>query len=81
MKASIFKAWNKVLTPPKDMTSAECSDLHVWTDGERCISCWKGSFKERIRFLFYGKLWLYVRSGNTQPAVGIVISRDVFKNK
>lgn len=51
------------------MTDKECASLHVWSDGNQCVSCWKPTFKERLNILFGGKVWLGVLSGKTQPPV------------
>ncbi|WP_231381868.1 hypothetical protein [Bacteroides pyogenes] len=51
------------------MTDKECASLHVWSDGNQCVSCWEPTFKERLNILFGGKVWLGVLSGKTQPPV------------
>jgi hypothetical protein len=69
-----FKEQTKILNKPEGMTDKECSPLPVWNgDGKRCISCWKGNLKERILFLFTGKIWLWVWYGQTQPLVCVDI--------
>jgi len=55
--------------------------LPVWTDGEMCISCWKMSFKERLRALFYGKVWIRVLSGSNQPPISVEIENNIFPEK
>ena len=47
----------------------DCEDLPVYTDGKQCVSCWKMSFKERIKVLFTGRVWLGVIGHRTQPPV------------
>lgn len=69
MKPIDFKQSTKVLQRPSTMTDAECASLHVWSDGKQCVSCWKPSVMERLKILFYGKVWLGVNSGGTQPPV------------
>lgn len=69
MKPIDFPQSTKVLQKPSTMSDNECSSLHVWNDGKRCVSCWKPTFKERINILFGGKVWLGVLSGKTQPPV------------
>lgn len=81
MKAKDFKNANKTLLKPKNMTDDECSALRIWTDKEKCVSCWEMSWKERISALIYGKIWLYVLSGSTQPPVALLCERDVFNLK
>lgn len=69
MKPIDFPQSTKVLQRPSTMTEQECQSLHVWNDGKQCVSCWKLSFKERMKVLFNGKVWLGVLSGKTQPPV------------
>lgn len=69
MKPIDFPQSTKVLQRPSTMTEQECQSLHVWNDGKQCVSCWKMSFKERIKVIFHGKVWLGVLSGKTQPPV------------
>ena len=69
MRAVKFKEANKVLTKPEGWTDDECFSLHVWNDGQKSISCWKPSIRERIKLLFTGKIWLWVYSGYTAPPV------------
>ena len=71
MKPIDFPASNKLLGKPDSMTDDECSSLHVYADGRQCISCWQGNWKDRLRFLLTGKLWLWVVSGHTQPPVAV----------
>lgn len=73
-----FKEATKVLTKPASMTDEECGSLSVYSDGLRCVSCWKMSFKERISALVFGKVWLIVISGQTQPPVSLSCERTVF---
>lgn len=52
--------------------------IEITNDGEKCISCWQASWLERLKFLIYGKAWIYILSGITQPPVAIVIDKTVF---
>ena len=47
------------------------ADLNYWTDETQCVSCWKPTIRERFSILFNGRVWLGVKSGNTQPPVFI----------
>ena len=69
MKPINFKESNKNLLKPESMKDGECGSLPVYNDGVYCISCWKLSFRERIKLLFSGKIWLWVWFGDTQPPV------------
>ena len=74
-----FKEANRNLSKPPSMTDAECSSLWVYSDGIQCISCWKMSWKQRIKALLFGKVWLSVLSGSTQPPVWIDCDKTVFE--
>lgn len=80
MKPIKFKQANKNLLKPESMTDEECSSLWVYTDGAQCVSCWQLSFKQRLSALIFGKVWLSVLSGSTQPPVWLDCTREVFEN-
>lgn len=73
MKSTNFKQANQTLARPANMTDEECGSLEVYTDGEQCVSCWRGSLIERIVFLLTGEIWLWVHSGETQPPVVVSV--------
>ena len=81
MKPIEFPEKNRILLKPADMTDKECCSLPVYCDGKQCISLWKLSWKERLQSLFYGRLWVYVLSGNTQPPIAFSTKKTVFENK
>jgi hypothetical protein len=54
MKPVEFPEQNAVLA--KDQP--EYLPLPVCRRGDRTISCWKLTFRERVRLLFTGRLWL-----------------------
>lgn len=76
-----FEEANKNLLKPSSMTDEECSSLWVYSDGEQCISCWKLGWKERLAALLFGKVWLSVLSGSTQPPVWIDSCKTVFERQ
>lgn len=78
MKAIKFKEANKNLLRPPNMTEEECKNLWVYTDGKQCISCWKMSFLQRLSALFFGRVWLSVLGGYTQPPVWLYCAKTVF---
>lgn len=80
MKPIIFKESNKDLLKPQGMTDAECGSLPVFTDGQQCVSRWQLTWKERFQILFFGRIWLGVLSGQTQPPVWLDSQKTVFKN-
>lgn len=53
--------------------------LPVWTDGEQCVSCWRMSLKERLAALLFGRVWLALLSGRSQPPVLLVVARDYLR--
>ena len=81
MKPIKFKESNKKLLKPNNMSDEECESLTVFTDGKRCISCWKMNWKERILALLLGKAWISVHSGYTQPPIKINILKSIFFKK
>jgi len=74
-----FDESNRALTKPDSMTTEECSTLLVFTDSGQCISCWKPSLRERLSILLFGKVWLGIRSGKTQPPVWVRGARSIWK--
>jgi hypothetical protein len=66
MKPVFFPEKNRTLQRPPNTTDEQCIPLDVHTDGMRCLSCWKGSLLDRVVFLFTGKVWLWVWSGDSQ---------------
>lgn len=78
MKPIKFSRSNKTLLKPSNMLDEECSSLDVYTDDKQCVSCWKMSLWERLSSLLFGKIWLYVLSGDTQPPILLVCQKDIF---
>lgn len=74
-----FKYATKTLSRPSDMTDKECGPLPVYTDGNVCISLWKMTWRERFSALFFGKVWVFVHSGWTQPPIALMAMREIFK--
>ena len=62
MKPIKFKEQNKVYV------AEGCGDLPAYKDDREIISCWKGTFSERIKFLFTGIMWFSVQ-GKSQPPI------------
>ena len=81
MKPIKFEEQTMILQKPKGMTDEECGTLPVYTDGKNCVSCWKMSWKERIKAILFGRIWLYVWSGKTQPPVSLLCDKTVFKKE
>lgn len=79
MEPMRFEQANKTLLAPQGMTEAECGSLPVFSDGKECVSLWKMTWRERLSVLLFGKIWLFVYSGQTQPPVAFVVAKDIFK--
>ena len=71
-----FKEHTKTLTSPDSQPNI--GPLHVWTDGQECVSCWKMSWKERISALLFGKVWICILSGQTQPPIQAFSIKELF---
>lgn len=69
MQPKPFPESNRDLLKPDGMTDEECGPLPVFTDGETCVSCWRPTWRERLSILLFGRVWLGVLSGGTQPPV------------
>jgi len=78
MEPMKFEQANKNLLKPQGMTDEECGNLPVFSDGKVCISLWKMTWRERLSALFFGKVWLWVHSGQTQPPVGLLVTNEIF---
>lgn len=78
MKPIKFEQANKNLLKPESMTDEECSSLWVYNDGRKCINCWRLTWKERIKALLFGRVWLSVLSGRTQPPAWLACCKTVF---
>ena len=78
MIPSSFPETNRILLKPEG-TDKDIDTLSVFSDGERCISLWKPTLKERLSILLFGNVWLDVMSGKTQPPVTVSGSRKYFE--
>ena len=78
MEPMAFPEANKNLLKPKGMTDEQCGPLPVLSDGKICLSLWRASWRERLSILFFGRVWLYIHSGHTQPPVSLSGIRSVF---
>lgn len=81
MTPSEFEHQTKVLNRPEGMTDEECGPLPVYSDGTQCISLWRMSWRERISALLFGRIWLSVLWGDTQPPVWLSAERTVFNQE
>jgi hypothetical protein len=74
-----FPEANKTLNKPQGMTNEECLPLPVFTNGEQCISLWRMTWRERLYALIYGKVWVQVLSGQTQPPIALTVAKTIFE--
>jgi len=81
MEPEYFTEANQTLSKPREMTDDECGSLPVFTDGEYCISLWKMTVKERLSALFFGKVWVFILSGNTQPPISLTCEKEIFSKE
>lgn len=79
MTPRAFAESNKTLGAPSGMEN--CSSLAVYADGKTCLSCWRPTWRERLSILLFGRVWLWVMSGYTQPPVALSGKRTVFHRK
>ena len=82
MKPVWFKFSNQTLQPSGQEYSENVESvapLSVWTDGAQCVSCWRMSLRERLSALLFGRVWLALLSGETQPPVSLVASREYLR--
>lgn len=79
MTPTRFDEANKILTKPAGMTDEECGSLPTYADGHQTISCWRPTWRERLSILFFGRVWLQVMFGKTQPPVALSGARTIFE--
>ena len=67
-----FKEANHNWIKPESMAEDECGSLPAFIDPEQpiSISCWKMTWKERLKVLFTGRVWIGILT-NRQPPIWI----------
>lgn len=77
-----FLESNRRLYPPKEApeSAGEITPLDIWTDSNQCVSCWKMSLRERLSALIFGRVWVSVLSGSSQPPIQLQATYTVFKH-
>jgi len=73
-----FKQQNFILKKPPTMEE-ECKDLPAFKTDNYILSCWSRSFFQRLKFLIFGKLWVWVYTPTSQPPIALTIERTPFK--
>jgi len=66
-----FPEANRLLGPPLGVSRDECGDLHTFNANGVSVSCWAMTWRDRLRALVTGRVWLHVWSGPTQPPVAV----------
>jgi hypothetical protein len=51
----------------------------VFNDGQQSVSCWQMTWRERLAALFFGRVWLFVYFGASQPPVRMEVEKTVFQ--
>jgi hypothetical protein len=75
MKPIRFEGQTVELQKPPGMTDEECGSLPILRLDGTCISCWQMTWKERLKALLTGRVWLGVLSGHTQPPVYVTVEQ------
>jgi hypothetical protein len=78
MDPTRFPQANTVLGPPPDMGEGECQALAVHRDGVHCISRWMPTAQEREDIANGEPVWLWVRTGQSQPPVALTTTPPTF---
>lgn len=73
-----FPEENKMLLAPESKEDL-IDPLPVWTDGKHTVSCWRMTWRDRLSALLFGRVWLWVWYGSTQPPVMLTAERSPFK--
>jgi hypothetical protein len=81
MTPKFFKEADVELKKPANMTDEECSSLWIHRTDGQCISLWKTTLWERVKFLFHGHIWIGVLSGETQPPIWLDCNKTTFKEE
>jgi hypothetical protein len=80
MKSIKFKESNKRLTGVKDVQGNKYPDLffkHMLPSGNM-ISCFKAPIRQRIAFLFHGKIWISIPNQKVHPPISVNCVPSVF---
>lgn len=75
-----FEQSTRTLGAPLDWDeerNGPCGGLPVWDDGERLVSCWRPTWRERLVILFGGPVWLSVFARG-HPPVAVIAPRRMF---
>ena len=68
---------NKTLKAPKGVTEEQIQDLHIFTNGAVCVSCWQLSEEALKEISSTGLIFISIYSGSTQPPIFIGSENEV----
>jgi hypothetical protein len=78
-----FKRANRFFPAPRTARACEriagAIGLHVWSDGQRSVTRWKLTWRERLQVLLHGHVWVSVASGWTQPPVAVDTRKEYLR--
>lgn len=78
MKPASFPQANLTLTPPQECGGHDIATIRVWSDGERVISLWRMTWRERLSALLFGKCYVTLLCGQRVPPVGVHVIKELF---
>lgn len=55
--------------------------LPIFSDGQQVVSCWRMSFIERCKAFLFGRVWIGIHSGHTQPPVWVDVCQSPFQKE
>jgi hypothetical protein len=56
----------------KDVIAA----LPIFNDGEKSLSSWRMTWRERISALVFGRAWVWVKAGKSMPPMSIDVCHN-----
>lgn len=80
MKNKYFTEANAEVIKSKSIKE-DFENAYIRREEGNCYSLWKGNLFDRIRFLIFGRIWIKMRSGETQPPVKVSTKYHVIENR
>ena len=74
-----FKGYETILGAPQNWDEnayGPCAGLPIARAYDTCISVWRPTWRERLKFLFGANIILRVASGRTQPPVSLDVRKE-----
>ena len=75
MKPLDFEGADTILGAPPGWDKEKhgpCEGLPIMRRDGVCISCWKLTWREKLKVIFGGYVFCHVASGETQPPIALV---------